>query len=92
MPEQEAPGKEKNWLTLKITHGGEEWTSEFQIRWKVRKVIEDALQHFNIVPAPDVTYYLCYGDLQLSDEEKSLQDYGIPSGATLILATRCKYG
>lgn len=90
--EKEAPGKEKNWISITITHGGDKKSFEYNIHTKIKKVLEDALKALGIIPAENTVYYLVYGSVNLDDENKSLQDYNIPDGAVLALATRCKTG
>jgi len=88
----EGPGKEKNWISITIVHGGESRPFSFNIHMKIGKVVDDALKEFGLQPAPEYLYYLVYGNVNLDDYEKSLKDYNIPDGAILALARRCRVG
>jgi hypothetical protein len=85
-------GKEKNWISVTIVHGGESRPFSFNIHMKIKKVVEEALKAFNLQPAPEYLYYLVYGSVNLDNYEKSLMEYNIPEGAILALARRCRVG
>ncbi len=86
------PGREKNRISVTITHAGESITREYNVHTKIRKVIKDALKAFGIEPPPNATYYLVYGDRNLDDPTKSLADYEIPDGAELVLNVQTRAG
>jgi hypothetical protein len=86
--EKGAPGKEKNWISITIIHGGERRSFDYNVHTKVRKVVDDAIKAFGIQLPPNTSYYLTYGNVNLDDPNKSLKDYGIPDGAELALVPR----
>lgn len=90
-PVQELPDKEKNWVELTIRHGGQTITDSWNIHHKIRKVLDDALVEFKLVPPPNAELYLTYGSTRL-DPEKSLQDYAIPNKAMLDLVFHPRAG
>lgn len=87
--EKEHPGKEKNKSSLTIRHGGHVVELEFNIHQKIKKLLEEALKEFKerygLQPPANEVPYLRYGNENLSDLDKSIQDYGIPDKAVLDL-------
>lgn len=86
---REAPGREKNRISISCRHEGRSVTLDFNIHHKIKKVQQDILEEFkrihNLQPPPNAVPYLMYGNLRLSDLEQSLEGYNIPDGATLDL-------
>lgn len=87
-----APGKEKNWVSVIIRHEGQTVSLDFNIHQKIEKVTKDAVKALGLQPPPNTTIYLRFGDINLDDPERSLQDYQIPDGATLDLLFRTRAG
>ena len=89
MAEQEAPGREKNTIEVTIRHMGQSVTLEFNIHQKLRHVLEKALAEFarqyGLQPPPNASIVLRYGSTDLTELDKSLQDYQIPDQAVLDL-------
>lgn len=79
----------ENKISIIIRHGGNSIELMFNIHQKIRKVLKDALTEFKeqygIQPPPNDTPYLRYGNVDLTDLDKSLKDYGIPDKAVLDL-------
>lgn len=86
------PGKEKNRISITIRHGGQAVELEFNIHQKIKVVLEKTLkefeERFGLVPPPNNISYLRYGTVDLSDPEKTLEDYEIPDKAVLDLLFR----
>ncbi len=78
-----------NRISVIIRHGGHSIELEFNIHQKIRKVLKDALKEFKerygIVPPANDIPYLRYGNIDLTELDKSLEDYGVPDKAVLDL-------
>jgi hypothetical protein len=81
----EAPGKEKNWISVTIIYGNQSKSFDFNIHFTIRRVLEEAIKAFGQQP-PVENYQLFYNDQQLSELNRSLQDYDIPEDAKLVMA------
>jgi hypothetical protein len=79
-------------VTLTIrTVEGETWTDKFNVHQTVKSLIQRALAHFGIQPAPGVTYHLLY-EGRVLDDSKTLEQEGIKNEATLLLGTEAQVG
>jgi len=81
----EGSKKEEKWITVSILYGNQSKEFSFQVHFNIRRVLEEAIRSFGLQP-PMENYQLFYNNQQLSDLNKSLQDYGIPDKATLVMA------
>lgn len=88
----EAPGREKNRVVFTVTHGGEIRSFDENIHEKLGPVLQKILREFGLVPPPNSEPILQWGDLVLSDPERSLQDYGLTDEAQLVLTFRPRAG
>lgn len=79
-------------ITLTIrTVDGETWVDKFSVHETVKSVVQRALAHFKIQPAPGVAYHLVY-EGRVLDDNKTLEQEGVKDGATLLLATEPQVG
>jgi len=79
-------------ITITIrTVDGETWTQDFNPNETVKSVIQRALAHFNLQPAPGVIYHLLFEGRLLVDT-KTLEQEGVKSGAVLLLGTEAQVG
>jgi len=83
--EATAPGKEEKWIKVTILYANQSKDFNFQVHFIIRRVLEEAIRAFGLQP-PMENYQIFYNNQQLSDLNKSLQDYGIQEGAQLVLA------
>jgi len=73
------------------TVDGETWTEAFNLNESVKSVIQRALAHFNLQPAPGVIYHLLFEGRLLVDT-KTLEQEGVKSGSVLLLGTEAQVG
>ncbi len=73
------------------TIDGESWTSKQNEHEKVRALIEKALAHFQIHPAPGTTYQLLLGGKPLLPDQ-SLLEAGVKNGTVLLLGKEAQVG
>jgi hypothetical protein len=73
------------------TIDGETWTSKQNEHEKVRALIEKALAHFQIHPAPGTTYQLLLGGKPLPPDQ-SLLEAGVKNGTVLLLGKEAQVG
>lgn len=82
----------KNKLDLTVRHGGNEVFLSANIHQKVQHILNEALREFRdkfgVAPLPNNVPFLRYGTTDLSDPNKSLEEYGIPDKAVLDLLFR----
>jgi hypothetical protein len=84
--------KESEQITLTIrTVEGEQWTDRFNIHETIGNLVRRSLAHFAIQPPPGVVYHLLYQGRTL-DDSKTIEQEGLPNGATLLLATEAQVG
>lgn len=88
-----ASGKEKNWVDVKVYHGGESRDMKWQVHWQIGKVLNDCIKAFEIQPAPNTIYYLQLRKptMRLEDTKKVL-DYPIEDGSELDLIREARAG
>lgn len=70
-------------LVVQSLSGSYEGT--FNVHQKIQHVIDKAFEEIGIVPAPADVWELRY-DEALLNPESSIEDAGIPDGATLLLS------
>ncbi len=88
-PQQVTPGPQ---VTVTIrTVDGETWTHEFNLNETVKSVIQQALAHFKLQPAPGVIYHLLFEGRLLVDS-KTLEQEGVKNGSVLLLGTEAQVG
>jgi hypothetical protein len=93
--EKNHPGREKNRVTIIIRHGGDTVSLDSNIHEKMKKVLADALKEFKelgVEPPTNATVFLQYGNNNLTDLDKSLQEYNIPDKAVLDLVFQTRGG
>jgi hypothetical protein len=73
------------------TIDGESWTSKQNEHETVRALIEKALAHFQIHPAPGTTYQLLLGGKALPPDQ-SLLGAGVKDGTVLLLGKEAQVG
>jgi len=89
----EALGKEKNWVSVKVYHGGESRDLQWQIHWEIRKILDDTMKAFNLQPAPNTIYYLQLREPTMRLEEaKKVLDYPIRDNSVLDLIREARAG
>ena len=87
-----AHDEHKNRIELTVRHGGDQVFLTQNIHHKIQHVLDEALREFKekygVVPPPNTVAFLRYGNIDLSDRNKSLEEYGIPDKAVLDLSFR----
>jgi hypothetical protein len=73
------------------TIDGESWTTRQNENEKIRALVEKALAHFQIHPAPGTTYQLLLEGKPLPPDQ-SLREAGVRNGAVLLLAKEAQVG
>jgi hypothetical protein len=86
----------KNQIDLTFGHGGNEIFLTQNVHQKIKHVLEKALaefkKEFNLDPPANSQPIIRYGDLNLDDLEKSLEDYNVPDKAVLDLLFQTRAG
>jgi hypothetical protein len=77
-------------ITIRTVEG-ETWTDKFNIHEPIKSILQKALAHFGIQPAPGVIYHFLY-EGRLLDDSKTLEQEGVKTGATLLLGTEAQVG
>lgn len=79
-------------MTVTIrTVEGETWTDKFSIHEPIKSILQKALAHFGLQPAPGVVYHFLY-EGRLLDESKTLEAEGVKPGSTLLFGTEAQVG
>jgi len=88
-----ASDEKKNWVDVKVYHGGESRDMRWQIHWQIRKVLDDTIKAFGTQPAPNTIYYLQLREPTMRLEEtKKVLDYPIQDGSVLDLIREARAG
>ncbi|RLG85358.1 MAG: hypothetical protein DRO15_07605 [Thermoprotei archaeon] len=79
---------EEKWISVKVRYVNQVKEFKFNVHFNIRRVREEVVRAFNLRPPFD-NYQLYWlkdsTQIPLSDLNKSLLEYGIPDGATLLL-------
>jgi len=82
---QETTGQEQKLITLTIISAAGPLEEQFNVHMKIHAVKVRAMAYFKINPAMADRYWLRYE--QRLEEDKTLEEHGIPDGAKLYLET-----
>jgi hypothetical protein len=88
--------EKKNQINVTINHGGNEIFPKHNVYNKIKNVLDKALAEFkekhDLDPPANSQPVLRFGSVNLSDLEKSLEDYQIPDKAVLDLIFQTRAG
>jgi len=77
----------KGWIKVKVVYGGRAKEFDFNIDFKVLRVVEEVYRAFGL-PPPPVNYQLFSvegGGPEVLDFHKTLREQGVKNGSKLVL-------